>query len=282
MVTFNGVNVVQGRFPNNEVDYTSESMLMRTCRKPFEFPYWSVFKVVFENNEDLFNLQVVKKWCDEAFPNHWTKLEIDFFPYGQMDRDTGSHLFSLKYVAEIINSLKFTHVEICDPHSNVLPALLKNCHVKYPVKSFLKAETYHTEDGKIPYDLMFYPDNGAAKKYAEIINFPYRFGNKKRDLKTGEIICYEVIAEEEDIKDKRILIIDDICAGGRTFREAASALRKMGAAQIDLYITHMMPQSKSFYESKADGLIDNIYTIDSLNIFNTRKEEVITVTFEDL
>lgn len=271
MVTFNGVNVVQGRFPNNEVDYTSTSRLMNTCRSPFEFPCWGIFKVVFENNEDLFNLQVVKKWCDEALPNYWTKLEIDFFPYGQMDRDIDSHLFSLKFVAEIINSLKFTYIEICDPHSNVLSALLKNCHIKYPVKSFLEMEVYHSEDGKLPYDLMFYPDNGAAKKYSEIINFPYRFGNKKRDLKTGEIVSYEIIAEEEDIKDKRILIIDDICAGGRTFREAAAALRKMGAKKVDLYITHMMPQSKDFYNSNGGGLIDEIHTADTLKVFSEKK-----------
>jgi ribose-phosphate pyrophosphokinase len=144
----------------------------------------------------------------------------------------------------------------------------------------LETEVHLNEDN--PYDLMFYPDAGAAKKYSELFKFPYRYGNKKRDLKLGEVIGYEVVADEEDINGKKILIIDDICAGGRTFREAASALRKMGAAQIDLYITHMMPQSKAFYEAKGDGLIDNIYTNDSLNIFNLRKEEVITITLQDL
>ena len=280
MVTFNGVNVVQSRFPNNEVDYVSANRLKATCPAPFEEPCWDEFKVVYENNEDLFNLQVIKKWWDDAYPNNWARLVIDFFPYGQMDRDTGSHLFSLKYVAEIINDLNFRAVYICDPHSNVLPALLKHCHVNYPVKSFLEAEVHLNEEN--PYDLMFYPDAGAAKKYSEIFKFPYRFGNKKRDLKLGEVIGYEVVANEDDIKGKKILIIDDICAGGRTFREAASALRKMGAAQIDLYITHMMPQSKAFYESKGDGLIDNIYTNDSLNVFHLRKEEVITITLKDL
>ena len=277
MVTFNGINVVQSRFPNNEVDYVSANRLMATCSAPFEVACWDEFKVVFENNEDLFNLQVIKKWWDDAYPNNWARLVIDFFPYGQMDRDTGSHLFSLKYVAEIINDLNFRAVYICDPHSNVLPALLKHCHVNYPVKSFVETEVYHSENGKIPYDLMFYPDAGAAKKYSELIKFPYRFGDKKRDLKLGEVISYEVIAEEKDIKDKRILIIDDICAGGRTFREAAYALRKMGAKKIDLYITHMMPQSKDFYNSNADGIIDEIHTADTLKIFG--KKEIIEIDF---
>ena len=126
MVTFNGVNVVQSRFPNNEVDYVSANRLKATCPAPFEEPCWDEFRVVFESNEDLFNLQVIKKWWDDAYPNNWARLIIDFFPYGQMDRDTGAHLFSLKYVAEIINDLNFRAVYICDPHSNVLPALLKH------------------------------------------------------------------------------------------------------------------------------------------------------------
>lgn len=271
MVTFNGVNVVQSRFPNNEVDYVSANRLKATCPAPFEEPCWDEFKVVYENNEDLFNLQVIKKWWDDAYPNNWARLVIDFFPYGQMDRDTGAHLFSLKYVAEIINDLNFRAVYICDPHSNVLPALLKHCHVNYPVEDYLLDEYYSNPGEKIPYDLIFYPDNGAAKKYSEIIDLPYRFGNKKRDLRTGEIILYEIIAEEEDIKDKRILIVDDICAGGRTFREAATVLRKMGAKKVDLYITHMMPQSKDFYNSNADGIIDEIHTADTLKVFSEKK-----------
>ena len=30
------------------------------------------------------------------------------------------------------------------------------------------------------------------KKYSEIYNYPYRFGNKKRNLDTGEIILLEM------------------------------------------------------------------------------------------
>ena len=170
-----------------------------------------------------------------------------------------SHLFSLKYVAQIINELKFTVVEVYDPHSNVLPALLNRCRVIYPVVHPINVD-------KNNYDLYFYPDNGAAKKYSEILDMPYRFGNKKRNLDTGEIVCYEVIADKADIEGKRILIVDDMVMGGRTFVEAAKALREMGASQVDLYVTHLKPESRKFYNSKGNGLIDNIYTADTLGM----------------
>lgn len=261
MLTLNGTNVVKGRFGNNEVDYTplhNELFLSDT----------NVFNLVFESNEDLFNLMVVKKWADDYcyFQNgKRSRLIIKYFPYCQMDREMDSHLFSLKYVAQIINDMKFDEVVVWDPHSNVLPALLNRCRVHYPITSFLEAAV-HCENG-LPWDLFFFPDNGAAKKYTEILDTKkYRFGNKKRNLDSGEIICYEVIANEEDIKGKRILIVDDMVMGGRTFVEAAKALREMGAEQVDLYVTHLKPEARKFYNSKGNGLIDNIYSADSLNM----------------
>ena len=183
MLKFNGENVVKGRFPNNEVDYSplTYTMPIKGCNK---------FELIFESNEDLFNLMVVKKWFDDTMVEPTRcELIIKYFPYCQMDREMESHLFSLKYVAQIINELKFTVVEVYDPHSNVLPALLNRCRVIYPV-------AYPINVGN--YDLYFYPDNGAAK--------------------------------------------------------------------VDLYVTHLKPESRKFYNSKGNGLIDNIYSADTLEM----------------
>ena len=264
MVKLNGYNVVKGRFPNNEADYEPWSFT------PFPISLSSdslnTFTLIFDSNEDLFNLQIAKKMYDDRYiGNAKTKLEIHYFPYCQVDRPMDSHGFSLKYVTQIINELKFDMVEVYDPHSNVLPALLNHCKEYYPVKDFLLDETV-INDG-FPWDLLFYPDNGAAKKYSELLDVKkYRFGNKKRNLDTGEIVCYEVIADKADIEGKRILIVDDMVMGGRTFVEAAKALREMGASQVDLYVTHLKPESRKFYNSKGNGLIDNIYSADTLEM----------------
>ena len=254
MLKYNGENVVKGRFPNNEVDYVNICTSKEENKER-----WDVFELIYESNEDLFNLLVMKKRWDDAgwnFKKEKCCLKIKYFPYCQMDREMPIHLFSLKYVVQIINDLKFDNILVCDPHSNVLPALLNRCEVEYPVKK-VKFDNYN---------LLFYPDNGAAKKYSEILDMPYRFGNKKRNLDTGEIVCYEVIADKEDIEGKRILIVDDMVMGGRTFVEAAKALREMGASQVDLYVTHLKPESRKFYNSKGNGLIDNIYSADTLGM----------------
>lgn len=266
MVTFNDINVVKGKFPNGEVDYLkiTSDLCYRNSSDEFE--------VIFESNEDLLNLQVVKKMWDsltnDARGGNTSILFIQFFPYSQMDREMDSHGFSLKAVAKLINELKFDQVVVADPHSSVLPALIDRLRVHYPVKDFLeKDKAENGDDGS--WDLLFFPDHGAVKKYSEVLGCKnYRFGNKKRNLETGEIECYEVLANKEDIEGKDILVVDDLCAGGRTFVEAASALKAMGAANVDVYITHLMPQSmKLLKDIKAgNSTIRTLYSFNSLEL----------------
>ena len=64
--------------------------------------------------------------------NHETRifLTIPYFPYGRQDRvcNEGESL-SIKVMADIINNLHCTSITIYDPHSDVTPALLRNCKV---------------------------------------------------------------------------------------------------------------------------------------------------------
>ena len=85
--------------------------------------------------------------------------------------------------------------------------------------------------------ITFYPDEGAMKRYSSLLDFPYAFGIKKRDWETGNILGLEVM-NKEIVKDKNILIIDDICSKGGTFYYAAKALKELGAHSIYLYVTH--------------------------------------------
>lgn len=250
MVTFNRTNVVKGRFPNGEIQYRDLSESLRYSPR-------NVVQLIYENNEDLFNLAMVKNWFDDhAINNAQIELRIEFCPYGQSDRKMNDTMFSFKYFANFINSLHFDQVTIYDPHSLVMECAINKCFVEYPM----------TGINLDNYDLLFYPDNDAAKKYSEIYNKPYRFGNKKRNLNTGEIICYEVIADKEDIEGKKILMRDDLVIKGGTFKYAAEALRKMGARQIDLYITHIMSSAEDFCKNPQKYNIDNIYSDNTLKM----------------
>lgn len=250
MVRFDNFPIIKSTFPNNEKQYDD---FFNICKNKKNHK----LDLIYESNEDLFDIALIKKWFDDNTINGANlDLVMPFCPYGQMDRKIEGAMFSFKYFAQFINSLNFTTVTIYDPHSSVMPALLNHCIVEYPM------------DGVYPeeYDLVFYVDNGGCKKYSEIYDYPYRYGNKKRNLDTGEIIKYEIIADKKDIEGKHILMRDDLVMGGRTFIEAAKALKEMGAKHIDLYVTHLMPQAEDFNKHHKEYGIDNIFSANTLNM----------------
>ena len=148
-----------------------------------------------------------------------------------------------------------------DPHSNVSTALLDRC-VELDINVYIDA-VFDIKD----VDYVFYPDNGACKRYSEILklpnNTPYFYGNKKRNLQTGEIVEYELVDVPEDIKGKIVLIVDDLCSKGFTFYKAAEKLKEKGVDSIYLYVSHC---ENSIYQGELlkSDLISQIFTTDSI------------------
>lgn len=223
--------------------------------------------MIYESDSDIFKLIMAKKYLDEQSkynkvnygrPDIIVTLTIAYMPYSRMDRQMPSMVFSLKYVADIINSLNFDSVTILTPHSNVTPALINNVRTIYDI-GVDEAYKYSSPD------YVFYPDNGAYKSFGEHLKYTNCFyGNKKRELLTGKIEKYELV-NAPDINGKNILIIDDLCVKGGTFILAAQALKMAGAAKVDLFVTHL---EKAVYEGilLTTDWIDHIYTVNTLEI----------------
>lgn len=175
-------------------------------------------------------------------PSTKINLTIPYFPYGRQDRvcNPGESL-SVKVMADLINNLKCDRVTIVDPHSDVTPALLDNCYVisqgdilqTSPLPEKIREENW----------ALVAPDTGAQKKTHEVAKncsfddfTPDVFcAGKVRETHTGKITATTF---QGDIKGRKVLIVDDICDGGRTFIELAKVLKEKGSQEIYLYITH--------------------------------------------
>jgi ribose-phosphate pyrophosphokinase len=210
-------------------------------------------------SDDLMELLL----CIDAIRRMWRNAEISltvpYLPYARQDRvcNEGEPL-SIKIMADIINNLNVDQLNIFDPHSEVSVALLNNCRVILP-------ETYIEDYPDIFKDkILISPDAGAYKKTIRISQYfdglPIVKADKIRDVKTGEIRETQVFCESLNGLD--VLIIDDICDGGRTFIELAKKLKGKNAGKISLYVSHGI-FSKGLDVFK--GLIDKIYTTNSYN-----------------
>lgn len=209
-------------------------------------------------------------------------LYMPYVPNARMDRvESEEDIFTLKYFGELINSLGFKRVFIMDAHSNVSTAVIKNCvYIKADCLRDAVLELF-TEEGK-EFPIMFFPDEGAMKRYSKSLSIPFAFGMKNRDWKTGQILGLEVMGMSADeIKGKDILIQDDICSKGGTFYYAAKKLKEMGANDIYLLVTHCEDSihKGEFGNDKVNlletGLIKHIFTTDST--YNRLDSDMISV-----
>ena len=197
-------------------------------------------------------------------------LFMPYIPNARMDRvKNPDEVFTLKYFAEFINDLKLDSVEVLDPHSNVSTALIDNISIIEPTDIILNLLETVNSDGNA---ILFFPDEGAMKRYSHIASkcdIPFVFGMKNRDWRSGEILGLEVLGETDAVPGKNILIIDDICSRGGTFLHSAKALKAMGAADIDLYVSHL---ENSVWEGDMirSGLVRNIYTTNSIYRFQDK------------
>jgi ribose-phosphate pyrophosphokinase len=145
----------------------------------------------------------------------------------------------------MINSCGFKRVTVYDPHSDVTAALIDNIYVVGRLELVRKNLSCigHCIT-QTPRTIIISPDAGAMKtnqKIAQYFGLPHIVATKVRNIKTGEITATQ-IHTDTSLEDKDLLILDDICDGGRTFIELAKVLNKHNPKSIHLYTTVSISQ----------------------------------------
>lgn len=216
----------------------------------------------YENDREFLALIYLVKHLN-SMGYDYLDLHMPYIPNARMDRVKNKEdVFTLKYFAEILNSLNFDTVTVLDPHSSVSEALINNLRVISPEGNILRTIMKLSANG-IKDLLMFYPDEGCVKRVSNLINCPYAFGIKKRNWETGKIEGLDVAGAVDQINGKDILIVDDICSRGGTFLHSAKKLKELGANDIYLYVSHCENTILEGDLLKGD-LIKKVFTTDSI------------------
>ena len=251
----------------------------------------NTIKWQYESDSEFMVVAFIKKYLDEVIPKTFpssfyagVSLVMNYIPNARMDRvKSDTEMFTLKYFADLINSLNFKSVEVFDPHSTVSEALFNNLNIKRgQVSSIiydvikdverLYAESYNDV-------VLFYPDEGSQKRYH---NGPIKdcgliafFGNKIRDWQTGEIRGLSIETHTDKgldyLQGKTVLIIDDIISAGGTVYYSIKELEKYGVKNVCCYASHLENTMFTQEQNKLrDMLFDDksifkkLYATDSL------------------
>jgi ribose-phosphate pyrophosphokinase len=191
-------------------------------------------------------------------------LYVPYFVGARSDRkfQNGGVNYLKQIICPIINSQNFFSVTVLDPHSDVLEACLKNFNKVDNIK--LVGYALESLNGRSAQTAIVSPDAGALKKIYDVAKHfnitNVTTASKVRDIVSGNIVRTEL--PTMDLTDiEHILIIDDICDGGRTFIELAKEIKKQTDKPIYLIVTH------GIFSAGFDSLvgnIENIYTTNSV------------------
>ena len=246
----------------------------------------------YENESELVTLIYIVNYIRDnhvSAPNYIT-LRMLWVPNARMDRvECDTDVFTLKYFAQIINSLKFNKVIVLDPHSRVTNALIDRIKV-IPAEHFINKAmkdivTNYTFELDFKNYLMCFPDNGAFERYASLKcfdGFTKVVGKKHRDWATGQITRLDLNVDESVVKGKSVFIVDDMISSGETLYQFIRKLKDYGALQVYIYCSHLENRILTEPDNNLKKLLDDntirfIYTTDSL--FNHEHPKIKILDF---
>lgn len=223
------------------------------------------------SSDDFMAVVMAKDALDEIFRFHPVPIELFslYVPYARQDRycEKGE-AFGVKAFSRLLNALGFSRVVIADPHSEVTPAVITNLDVipQHEIAFHMLGWKLRMEN----FELVS-PDGGALKKIFKLgtqMNLKVHCADKIRDTATGDIIRTDISVQ--DFQGANLMIVDDICDGGRTFIELAKVLRERNAGKIELFVTHGI-FSKGV--DVFDGYVDCIH---SFNVWENNVQDTNT------
>ncbi|WP_116522030.1 ribose-phosphate diphosphokinase [Achromobacter insuavis] len=232
-------------FPGGESQVTVPAALQACADAASEFRIHALLKSADDVMQLLLLTDALRR-LNPAVPVH---LDMPYVPYARQDRvcNPGEALGAAVF-CKLINDQQYATVTVVEPHSDVTPALLQRVRVIDAaafLKNVLAAPAF--ANGVT----LMAPDAGARKRVQALAQklgvADVRYAEKVRDPQTGRITETRV---PDDIPAQPVLVVDDICDGGRTFLELAAALRDKTDQPLYLYVTHGL-FSKGFAELNA-------------------------------
>ena len=268
MLLLNGAEIPLNRFTDGTLDLRIDVPRDHVSDRS------AVITWQYENDTETVALIFLTRHLQEHGVKY-VDLMMPYIPNARMDRvKTDADVFTLKYFSELINGLHFRSVHVLDPHSAVSEALIDRIVVKSAEENVKETVRRIGDDGLI----LFFPDEGAMKRYSEMAPLPFVYGEKRRDWETREITGMEIRGDCGRIAGKRVLMVDDICSSGRTLHSAAEKLKELGAAKIYLYVSHcenIVTESELLHSD----LVEKVYTTRSILKLENERFEILEPSY---
>ena len=175
-------------------------------------------------DEHLFELFLMADACHRAGAIHLTAV-IPYFGYARQDRRArGREPLSVRLIADLLGKSGIQRVVAVDLHSQGVESAFA-IPVEHLSAVAILAEAVRSS---VPRNAVIVsPDLGAVKmaeRYAKLLDLPVAIIHKTR-LSGAEVSVQRIVG---DVRDKQVLIVDDMISTGGTIEKAIKALLEAG------------------------------------------------------
>ena len=256
MISVDGIEITPTIFP----DKTSQVWHIepKYLRKMFSGPV--TIRWDFESEGEVMHLLQLVTLIRSTNREAIIKVKLSYLPYARQDKDINNYATFALHTFLSLMSLAVQELEVFDPHSTHLLDLYFGDNYKAVEPNLEISYAMNGYNGCSP-DLICYPDKGASTRYPCLNGVDSVYMEKTRDQATGKINGIELYGE---VNGKSLLIVDDLCDGGRTFIEAAKVLRAAGATEVNLYVSHGIFSHPLGVSALHQAGIMKVYTRDGL------------------
>jgi len=226
-------------------------------------------------NDNIMELLIMIDAFKRASAGRITAV-IPYFGYARQDRKAKARdPISSKLVADLIATAGADRVLTMDLHAPQIQGFF-NVPVDHLVGMPVLSKYYREKvAGKNEETVVVSPDLGSvtrARSFAQKIDVPLAIVDKRRPKANVS----EVMNIIGDIKDKDIILVDDMIDTAGTICNSAQALKERGAKKVFACCTHAVLSGPAI-ERIRDSVIDELVVLDTVPLTEEKKLDKIKV-----
>ena len=208
------------------------------------------------SSDNLFELLQMIDAAKRASARHITAV-IPYFGYARQDRKDKPRVpITSKLVANLLEAAGATRVMTMDLHADQIQGFFE-----IPVDHLYSSSLFIPDIEKLNLDNLTIasPDMGGSKRataYSKQLNAEVVICYKQRK-KANEIHQMTVIG---DVKDRNVVLVDDMVDTGGTLVKAAEMLLEKGALSVRAYCTHGVLSGNSIEKIEKSKLEELVIT----------------------
>lgn len=212
-------------------------------------------------DEHLFELLLLADACRRAGAIHLTAV-IPYFGYARQDRRAhGREPLSVRLLADLLATSGIQRVVAVDLHNQGVESAfaipMEHVSAVNILADALRSSVQRNA-------VIVSPDLGAVKMaehYAKLLDLPVAIIHKTR-LSGAEVSVQRIVG---DVRDKQVLIVDDMISTGGTIEKAIKALLEAGCSSSGINVATSHPLLVGAAAERLGKLpIERIYVSDSV------------------